>query len=83
MFIAPCVDNIVGCQDGVCTCKAGFGGPDCCQCRDNAVSCTDDACECQPGYAAPTCCECAPGYYRAADGTCQRKIITIPCWMHV
>ena len=58
----------------MCTCKAGFGGPDCCQCRDNAVSCTDDGCVCQPGYAAPTCCECAPGYYRAADGTCQREL---------
>ena len=71
----PCRENIVGCQDGVCTCKARFGGPDCCQCRDNAVAngCTDDGCVCQEGYAAPNCCDCAPGFFTAADGTCQRK----------
>ena len=70
---APCRDNTVSCQDGVCTCKTGFGGPDCCQCRDNAVanSCTDTACECQEGYAAPTCCDCVDDFYRASDGTCK------------
>ena len=79
MYIAPCRDNIVSCENEECTCKAGFGGPDCCQCRKNSVSCTDTACVCHEGYAAPTCCKCSPGYYRAADGTCQRKINSLCC----
>ena len=73
---APCRDNIVSCQNGVCTCQTGFGGPDCCQCRDFAVAdtCTDTACQCQDGYATPDCCQCDDNYYRASDGTCQSML---------
>ena len=75
-FIAPCLNNTVSCEDGVCDCKPGFGGADCCQCRKNsvAITCDDDGCdECQKGYATPDCCECDKDFYRASNGTCQCK----------
>ena len=30
-YTGPCVDNVESCTDGVCTCKTGFTGADCCE----------------------------------------------------
>lgn len=53
---------------GKCTCRSGYGGPDCRysseeRCNGHGVIKEDGNCNCDPGYAEPLCDKCVPNFY--------------------
>ena len=45
VILGPCTTGVSSCSGGVCTCKAGYTGPDCCDCAPGYYKATDGTCK--------------------------------------
>lgn len=75
LYAVPCVDRVLECTNGVCTCLPGYTGRDCCACEIGVHNCTNGICFCKEGYMGADCCDCAEGYERDNENDeCLSKI---------
>ena len=49
-YSGACATGVSSCSNGMCTCTAGYTGPDCCQCALGYYKSTDGTCKRKDSY---------------------------------